>query len=322
MQAVEALAAEALPRWGLGGASLRLVNHSENTTYLVSPAGGGTPRVLRVHREDYHTINGIRSELAWMRALEAEAGVRTPQAIPGLDGADVQTVTHPALPRPRNCVLFAYIEGEEPRQDRLIEPFKQLGAVTARTHEHSMRWRRPPYFERLTWDFDHTVGSKPNWGRWTAGPEVTADRRALLQRLVDKLGDRLARFGQAPDRYGLIHADFRLANLLVKDGDTRVIDFDDCGLGWYLYDGATAVSFIEHRPDLADLLAAWLEGYRAVRPLGAVEEAELMTFVLLRRMTLLAWIGSHAETDLAREEGPAFTRHTCDLAERYLARTP
>jgi Ser/Thr protein kinase RdoA (MazF antagonist) len=320
LQAIETLAIAALPRWGLARASVRLVNHSENATYFVTAPGAAAPVVLRVHREDYHTVDGIRSELAWMRALEAEAGVKTPQAIPGLDGKDVQTVAHPALPRPRNCVLFAFIEGEEPAQDQLVAPFKQLGEVTARTHVHSMAWRRPPWFQRLTWDFDHTLGATPNWGRWTDGPDMAPDRRVLLQRLVDTLKARLARFGKTPERYGLIHADFRLANLLIKDGDVRVIDFDDSGFGWYFYDAATALSFIEHRPDADELMAAWIEGYRRIRPITPAEEAEILTFVMLRRMTLLAWIGSHGETDLARDEGPAFTRHTCDLAERYLSR--
>lgn len=320
LSAIEALGRAALPRWGLDGATMRLVNHSENTTFFVTPGAGGTTVVLRVHREDYHTVDGIRSELAWMRALEAEAGVKTPQAIPGTDGADVQTVAHPALPRPRNCVLFAFIEGDEPAQDRLIEPFKQLGEVTGRTHNHSVRWVRPAYFQRLTWDFDHAIGRTPNWGPWTEGPDLSPERRSLLQRLVDVLESRLGRFGKAPTRYGLIHADFRLANLLVKDGDTRVIDFDDCGLGWFLYDAATAVSFIEHRPDVDELMAAWLEGYRRVRELPAEDEAELWTFIMLRRMTLFAWIGSHKDTDLAKEEGPAYSQGTCDLAERYLRR--
>ena len=42
---------------------------------------------------------------------------------------------------------------------------------------------------------------------------------------------------------GLIHADFSLANLLIHKGDLRVIDFDDCGLGWFLYDAVTSVFF-------------------------------------------------------------------------------
>lgn len=320
LDGLEKLATSALGRWGLDDASLRLINLSENATYRVDSPGRATPVILRVHREGYHSLDGIRSELAWMRALQSEAGVKTPQAIPGRDGKDIQTVAHPALPNPRNCVLFEFIEGEEPQQHSLIEPFKQLGEVTARTHQHSRRWARPPYFERLTWDFEHSLGRTPNWGPWREGPDATPDRLPLLQRLVDTMEKRLQRFGQSPDRYGLIHADFRLANLLVHEGDTRVIDFDDCGIGWFLYDAATAVSFIEHRPDLDELLAAWMEGYRRVRELSAEEENELFTFVMLRRMTLFAWIGSHSETDLAKQEGPAYSVQTCELAERYLSR--
>lgn len=319
MLSINRLAEAALPRWELEGATLKMINHSENTTYRVAPKDGARPVILRVHREGYHTINGIRSELAWMRALQVEAGVHTPQAIPGLDGEDIQTVSHASLPSPRNCVLFEFIEGDEPRQDNdLTEPFKRLGEVTARTHDHSRRWQRPPYFERLTWDFEHSLGARPNWGPWLEGPDMTPARRPLLQRLVDAMERRLKRFGQSSERYGLIHADFRLANLLIDRGDIRVIDFDDCGLGWFLYDAGTAVSFFEHKPEVPGLIAAWCEGYRRVGALSAEDEAELPTFVMLRRMILFAWMGSHGETDLAKQEGPAYADGTCDMAEMYL----
>ncbi|WVM92198.1 phosphotransferase [Halopseudomonas pachastrellae] len=43
----------------------------------------------------------------------------------------------------------------------------------------------------------------------------------------------------------MIHADLRLTNLLRHQQQTRVIDFDDCGQGWYLHDLAAALSFEE-----------------------------------------------------------------------------
>ncbi len=319
-EAIGKLAQAALGRWGLEGASLKMINHSENVTYLATPPGGAKPTILRVNRESYHSLNGIKSELAWMHALQSEAGVKTPQAIAGRDGEEVQTVSHPALPTPRHCVLFAFIEGEEPKLGNLIEPFKQLGEVTARTHEHSLRYKRPPFFERTIWDFEHSLGATPNWGPWTDGPDLTPERLRLLTRLTETLRYRLGRLGQGKDRFGLIHADFRLANLLIHERDVRVIDFDDCGLGWFLYDAGTAVSFFEHQPEVPELLTAWSEGYRRIRPLSAGDEHELMTFVLLRRMILFAWIGSHHETELARAEGPAYSADTCELAERYLSR--
>jgi Ser/Thr protein kinase RdoA (MazF antagonist) len=63
-----------------------------------------------------------------------------------------------------------------------------------------------------------------------------------------------------------------------------------------------------------------VEGYRSVAPLAAGEEAELETFVMLRRLLLVAWIGSHHEfATEAAELGAGFTAGTCTLAERYLS---
>jgi len=42
--------------------------------------------------------------------------------------------------------------------------------------------------------------------------------------------------------------------------------------------------------------------------------------VLLRRMALLAWIGSHHETPLAQAHADAFAAGTAALAETYLDR--
>ncbi|WP_374654223.1 phosphotransferase enzyme family protein [Dongia sp.] len=314
------LAISALPRWHLHGAEVKLINHSENWTFRVQPKNCQRPVILRVHRAGYHSLGGIRSELAWMRALQREAGVKTPQAIPGRDGADIQTVSHPALESPRHCVLFEFIDGIEPPRDDLIAPFRQLGEVTARCHNHSEQWMRPAYFDRLAWDFDHAVGAAPNWGDWRFGPDCTPDRAALIQRAVDLLARRLAAFGQARNRYGYIHADFRLANLLLHEGDVRVIDFDDSGLGWFLYDAATAVSFFETRADVPDLIEAWKDGYRRQRALSSIEADEIDSFILLRRLTLFAWMGSHGETDLARTEGPGYAEGSAELAEKYLTR--
>ena len=318
---VDALATAALRHWGLEGAALQPINRTENSIYRVEPRGGARPVILRVHREGYNTTNGIRTELAWMRALQAEAGIRTPQAIPARNGEDIQFVSHPSVPGPRRCVLFEFIDGIEPSPEHdLVPAFRQLGEMAARTHVHSQGWRRPPYFERLSWDFEHCLGATPNWGPWRDGPELTRRQIPILERTVATIERRLERYGAAPDRFGLIHADFRLGNLLIHQGDVRVIDFDDCGLGWFLYDLATAVSLIEDNPNLDALLAAWLEGYRRVRPLSAADEAEIWTFIMLRRLTVLAWFGSHADTVLAQTAGPGYCSFSCELAERYLAR--
>ena len=47
------------------------------------------------------------------------------------------------------------------------------------------------------------------------------------------------------------------------------------------------------------------------------DEDEIPTFVMLRRLLLVAWIGSHAETDLAKSMGLPYTEGTGGLCEAY-----
>lgn len=319
LAALDASVHEALPLWALSpDSTVTLLNHSENTTYKVEDPARDAPVVLRVHREGYHTRKAIASELQWMEALRTEGGVKTPEPIAGADGEYIQDLDSRGLPRPRYCALFHWIDGDAPDEGRLLEPFERLGEVTARCHAHSRGWTIPPGFERLTWDYDGSLGTVAHWGRWQDGPHLDAGKMDILTRTSDLIGRRLARFGKGPDRFGLIHADFRLANLLIHDGDTRVIDFDDCGFGWYLYDLATALSFMEERPEVPALIYSWLKGYRKVQEVSPEEEAEIQTFLMLRRMLIIAWMGSHAETELAAELGKPYIDASIPLAEDYL----
>ena len=298
-------------------ASVRLINVSENATFLVEDPDAG-PSILRVHRHGYHTEAEIASELAWMDALRAEAGVRTPRVLPASDGRRVVTAADPASGERRNCVLFEFLPGTEPADDSLPH-FAELGEITARMHKHARGWQRPGWFTRFHWDYDAAFGRHPRWGRWQDGIGAGPAERKILGRLDATLRSRLAAFGSGPDRYGLIHADTRLANLLVDDGRVSVIDFDDSGFSWYLYDVGTAVSFFEHQPHVPDLIEAWLNGYRRVLDLPAADEAEIWTFILFRRLLLVAWIGSHAGVDIAQELGAGYTLDSCELAESYLS---
>ncbi len=303
------------------GLVVSMINLSENATYAVK-APNGQRWALRLHRDGYHSKAAIASELAWLSDLRGSGVVVTPQPVKGLDGQIIQEVAHPSLPKPRYAVLSEWETGSEPGIDQdLVKPFEILGEVTARMHAHARQWKRPPYFERFTWDFETSLGeAKPHWGRWRDGMGVGPAENKLFARTVDVIGHRLAAYGKGQDRFGLIHCDLRLANLLIDSDAVKVIDFDDCGFGWYMYDAATPVSFYEHEPQVPDLIEAWKTGYRKAATLAVEDEAEIPTFVMLRRLLLVAWIGSHSETDLAKSMGLPYTKGTTALCENYLSK--
>ncbi|MCX6434242.1 MAG: phosphotransferase [Actinobacteria bacterium] len=297
-------------------AELTLLNVSENGTFRVDDPVQGRS-VLRVHRTGYHAREAIASELAWITALRSEGTVRTPAFIPSPAGDDVVLVRL-AGGEERFVVRFEWVDGVEPTEDRLAADFEELGGITARLHAHARTWRRPEGFTRFVWDFDTSLGEHGHWGRWQDGLAVGPQEQEVLGRCADLIRRRLAVYGTGPERFGLVHADMRLANLLVKGNDVTVIDFDDCGLSWFMYDLGSSLSFIEHEPYVPELVDAWVRGYRAVAPLTAQDEAELPTFIMLRRLLLVAWIGSHSSTETAQAMGEDYTATSCRLAEHYL----
>jgi Ser/Thr protein kinase RdoA (MazF antagonist) len=311
------LAAAALRRYGLSPeATATLCNVSENHTYRVEDPASEHGYALSIHRDGYRTAQQIESELQWLDALRADGAVDTCVPVPAPGGERVVSVDG------RNVVLWEWLPGREPdpEGDDVIAGFQTLGAVSARMHAHARAWEPPPGFDRPPWDYERTLGAGGHWGRWQDGLGMGPEELALLERLDATIAARLEAYGQDPDRFGLVHADIRLANLLVDDGHVRVIDFDDSGFAWFMYDFATTVSFMEDHPRVPELRDAWLEGYRSQAPLDPADEAELDTFVMLRRLLLVAWIGSHHTfATEAAELGAGFTAGTCALAERYLS---
>lgn len=306
-----------LPHHGFGAAAdLRMINLSENATFLVEE--GDRSAILRVHRTGYHSRTSIESELAWLEALRADAGVATSAPIPAEGGDLVTTVVVDGAER--HAVLFHLVPGIEPDGSALqSSDFETLGAITARMHQHARTWTPPAGFDRFSWDWEHTLGNDPRWGRWQDGFGVGPAEEAALTAAVNVLRGRLEDYGTGEDRFGLVHADLRLANLLVERDSVTVIDFDDCGHSWFMYDFGTAVSFIEHDPRLPEWQAAWLRGYRSVTDLSAEHESMLASFVMMRRLLLVAWMGSHAHSRECQQLGPQYTVDTVELARRYVA---
>ncbi|MDR3470218.1 MAG: phosphotransferase [Devosia sp.] len=302
-----------------GAATATLISVSENHTFRIDRSAG-EPLILRVHRPGYQSDASIDSELEWLQALGTETVLSVARPLPGRDGRLLQ-VLRPPDGRPRRAVLFAFEAGIEPQPtDDLGALFATLGRLAAIAHDHAERFSPSATFSRQVWTAAAILDGSGPWGDWRAAPNAGGTAGHTLEALATRLRRDLAVYGTGRHRFGLIHADMRLANLLVDGERVTLIDFDDCGFCWFMYDFAAAISFFEDSPVVPELRRRWLEGYAAVRTLEAADIAILDTMVLLRRMALLAFIGSHGETELAKAHAADFARITAELAGTYLAR--
>jgi len=320
------LARQALRSWPGSYRDLTLVKHRENAVF--SAFGPDGRRVaLRVHRHAYHCDAALHSELAWMQAL-AEEGMQVPVVLPTATGELFAHAAHPKVPETRQVDMLAWLpgdpigsvedglnlDGESPQH-----LFFAMGELAARLHQHSGGWTPPGVFQRHAWDEAGLIGPQPFWGPFWDLPLLSAQERLLLERARHRAAEDLATFGKGADRYGLIHADFAPENLLRNERGLVLIDFDDCGFGWHMFELATVLFLRLGERDYQDLAEALFEGYEAVRPLSADQRAALPLFLFLRGSTYLGWIKTRYETAFARQLAPEFIERVCGAADAYLA---
>lgn len=287
---------------------------TENPTFRLAEAGRD-PIVLRIYHPGNRPEVEIRSELAWMDALGRETPVHVPAPVRTPDGRDVVALDGSAY-----AVAFTVAPGRELDDDSLPHTVAAVGEITAHLHAHARAWAPPPWFTRPRWDLRTTLGEVPHWGRWQAGV-LDAEQVRQLERLDAVVRRRLRAWGEGPDRFGLMHADLRMANVFADGDDLTIIDFDDAGYSWFLYDVGGMLTFCEGRPDVDEIVAGWAEGYRRVSPLSDEEEREIPTFLMLRRLLVHAYLGFRSDTDLAAEMHAAgYGAESCTIAERYLSR--
>lgn len=307
------LARAALRSYDLGRPEqLELVRRGENSTYRVDAPRGAF--ALRVHRPGYRTRDMIRSEIAWMEALHG-AGLATPTAARTIGGDVVAD-----LPGDRHVSVLTWEAGEPLTESDDMDDWRELGRLMAEVRVHGATWGRPAWFTRPNWDADGMVGPSPHWGDPIALGTWDDAMRGLLTAARDRVRERLAAFGTDPERYGLVHADLAFANVLRRPGAQPVlIDFDDCGMSWYLWELAVVLAPFDGTDAYEPRCDALVDGYRSRWALPDEDLVELPTFVMARRLVTLGWVFTRADTEHAARQREWRIASFADAAGRYLA---
>jgi Ser/Thr protein kinase RdoA (MazF antagonist) len=190
------------------------------------------------------------------------------------------------VPEPRICALFRWVPGRFVRDGLMPRHLEQVGRLTARLQDHAQSFQPPPGFTRPR--IDDIPATRAAVVPLVAEVRPPGDV-ALVEAALDRVAATLDGLGHGPDTYGLIHSDLHQWNYLFHQGQVRLLDFDDCGYGPFLYDLAVTTFEVEHYPNFPELRAALLAGYEATRSLSTDPETVLTTLAQLRRIQNLIW---------------------------------
>ncbi|WP_086462156.1 phosphotransferase [Agreia sp. VKM Ac-1783] len=307
-------------RWQLAEMNVDavLIAVSENATFRVSV--NGLPRmVVRLHRPGYvGDLANARSELTWVEAISTSTPLRTPPPVRGVDGDFVQSFPGPDS-RNWSAVAFEFVSGRILEEHtNLVPHFAQIGRLTAVLHQQARSWKLPPGFQRFDWNLTDMVGPTARWGNWENWPLKRAEH-ALVKRAEEQALSDLSGLTKSVRSWGLIHSDLRPSNLMLEGNELTVIDFDDAGFSWFLYDFASALTFYEHTPEAPEMAANWIEGYSSLVPLTIQDRKHAAALSVIRRLTMLGWATTHREDALPKNLWTENAPGTVEIASRYLA---
>jgi Ser/Thr protein kinase RdoA (MazF antagonist) len=307
---MNAVVEQALKLWGFSNANYALIAARENAVYKIN--AGTKTYALRLHREGYRTDAELNSELQWMHAVSQE-GIKVPTPIPStvetllhvIDGVQIDVLTWLS-----GSTMDQTLNGQVNRADL----FERLGMDMARLHDASDAWPLPDDFKRCAWDRDGLLGDAPLWDCFWKNPGLTSDEQHLFLAMRKKANIELSDLEATLD-YGLIHADLVPANVMVDGGTLQMIDFDDGGFGFRLFDLATALLKHLDETDYPALRTALINGYASVRPLDL---SALDLFMMLRAATYVGWNITRINEDGATSRNARFIKTTKQLVTAYL----
>ena len=302
--------------WGWQNAETLLVAQRENTTFKISP-GHNAHFALRVHRPGYHSPSQLEAELEWLQHLGGQGlAVAVPvESSRGLllervDGYQVSVLRW----------LDGQVMGQSGQSLQLKngpQVFHALGQSMARLHQISDVWCGSIDVDRPRWDLEGLLGEQPLWGPFWKNPQLTDEQMKCLQEAKSRLRSDFIKWSPQLD-FGLIHADLVRENILLSGGELQLIDFDDSGVGFRLFELATTLLANVDEPDYPQLKAQLIAGYRTIR---SMDVSHLQAFMLVRSLTYVGWIVPRMTEQGGHERCRRFIARAMAMAQEYLAIT-
>ena len=256
-----------------------MIGHRENAVFRATPKHG-PPIALRLHRIGYQSSDHIAGEMVWTELL-AQAGF--PCSSPVRTTNDELIV---ACEENQLATAVTWINAKPLAELAEIEQlYIQLGQLLRRLHNMSDSLKTP--VNRPSWDAEALLGDTPSWGKFWTNPSLSPSEIDTVLHARETAKTRLNALSNLDT--GLIHADAITENVLVNH-QLHLIDFDDSGYGYRLYDLGVALIQHETSPELPKLTQAICQGYDT-----STEHIPL--FMMLRAMASAGWIISRAPKD-------------------------
>ena len=276
---------KALTIWGIENQECELIAFRENLTYKTFN-NIGTQVVLRIHRKNYSSKKEINSELNWLQALN-QGKINVPKPVKSINNKLLEIIDG------RYISVLTWINGKHLSEINAIDNstskdkvFYNLGKELAKLHKFSDNWIKPGNFYKREWNIDGLVGENPLWDKFWENPKLSNKQIKEILFLRDECYKILNNNIDNLD-YGLIHADAVRDNVLFQNNlKVNLIDFDDSGFGFRIFDLATTLLHFINDKNFNKIKDQLTKGYLDTNFLNL---KLIDIFILVRSFTYVGW---------------------------------
>jgi len=305
----------ALSRYDIGPYRLKKLGYLMNCSFRVEASAGRF--LLRVASGENNSPKAVDAEGAYLEELGRNTRLRLPVPVSAVDGSRCQVVTVEGVPEGQVCALFRWVEGRVLSKHLSMRAFTAVARSLGELHQFSESYRTGPRFVRYRYDWQNYFAymwqqiSPENPALKTGDWDVLGQVEERGRKVLDGLGKRRK-------VYGMIHGDFYHSNYVFNRGEVGIIDFDWCGLGFYLFDIANAVIGLPTGAAGPEMRSAFLEEYSSVRPDVLCHLDLIDDFIAVRFFIwLIYWLGN-SEHPRIGVNVPGFVSQVVPLLRGYL----
>lgn len=249
---------------------IKFIRHHENIIYKITDTLDNKAYVLRLHKSNVvglsgiqHTYDGLTSEMEFLNYLSNIKSLKIQTPILNSAGEYVTTYKDDEFSNSFYSTLLEWIEGStlSLEEENLDDIIFSIGEKVAIFHEASRLFQPNKDFVRPNYSLDSLDSAMHDL---KCGIEIglyTNEQYELMKKVVEKVNDKIKILDEHSDTWGLIHADYQLGNIIIKNGEPSFIDFSLFGYGYYLFDLGSAASMLD-----SNKRNIFLDGYSSIAP--------------------------------------------------------
>ncbi|MCL5998943.1 MAG: phosphotransferase [Chloroflexi bacterium] len=309
------LAINVLAQYAFDAADVRLIGVYTNVLFCARAVDGST-YVIRVCKPGWRTETDLRSEVAWLRALNRDTDIGVPQLQPARNGDFVVEARAGGVPEPRRCVVMSWIPGTS-RGKRLAEAnlFK-MGVLFARLHEHASSFSPPAGFTQRTMCNLYARGEQDVLFGDDCRTAFTPRNRDVFEQVRARVDAAYRQRYADPAGLRVIHYDLWHGNIKIHRGHLHPLDFEDTVWGYPVQDLAMALQdlMLEVKPDEYEpFQRAVRAGYESRGAWPETYDGQIDTF----RAGRMLWTSNYVAR-FEHEHLRGFVEKVTPLFERFL----